>query len=254
MSSFDTSSMTRFGIPQLDAVLGGGFPNGTTILIEDEVGVNSDPLLLSYLAEGLRLGEFGYIVSTEHDFEHYIVQMPPFGISDVAFETRRLVFIDAFSSSFTESRELGGITVTTSEQIITDLTQPRLITDTIRRSLSHVPKQGIIRGVFDSLTTVLLVSGEQRKALPVLHNKLSEDKKSKSNVLFTLHWDVHPPEIVKMVEHYMDVVIRLKVIENEENETKPILEVLKLGGALSHGEKSRFWYEAKADRVILRPL
>lgn len=254
MSSFDATTMTRFGIPQLDAVLGGGFPNGTSILVEDEVGVNADPLLLSFLAEGLRLGEFGYIVSTEHDFDHYLVQMPPFGISDVAFETRRLVFIDAFSSSFTEAREMGGLTVATSEQVITDLTQPRGVTDTIRRSLSHVPKNGVIRGVFDSLTTVLLVSGEQRKALPVLHNKLSEDKKNRSNVLFTLHWDVHPPEIVKMVEHYMDVVMRLTAREDEEGTIRPRLEVLKLAGALSHGEKARFWYEAKADRVILRPI
>ena len=254
MSSFDTSAMTRFGIPQLDAVLGGGFPNGTSILVEDEVGVNADPLMLSYLAEGLRLGEFGYIVSTEHNFDHYIVQMPPFGISDVAFETRRLVFIDAFSSSFTETREMGGLTVSTTEQMITDLTQPRAITDTIRRALSHVPKNGIIRGVFDSLTTVLLVSGDQRKALPVLHNKLSEDKKNRSNVLFTLHWDVHPPEIVKMIEHYMDVVIRLKTIEHDDGTIRPILEVLKLAGALSHGEKAQFWYETKADRVVLRPI
>ncbi len=246
--------MTRFGLPQLDAVLGGGFPNGTAILVEDEIGVNADPLLISFLAEGLRLGEFGYIVSTEHDLDHYLVQMPPFGISDVAFETRRLVFIDAFSSSFTETRELGGLTLSSSEQVITDLTQPRVITDTIRRSLSHVPKNGVIRGVFDSLTTVILVAGEQRKALPVLHNKLSEDKKTRSNVLFTLHWDVHPPEIVRMVEHYVDVVLRLRIVEESDGNTRPLLEVLKLAGALSHGEKTRFWYEAKADRVILRPV
>ena len=56
----------KFGIPLLDDALGGGVPRGSIILVEDEVGINSEHVLVQFLSEGLRTGEYGYILSTEH--------------------------------------------------------------------------------------------------------------------------------------------------------------------------------------------
>ena len=144
----------KFGIPLLDDALGGGVPRGTIILVEDEVGINTEHILTQFLSEGLRTGEYGYILSTEHLFAHYSPLFVPYSISEVTFETKRLIFLDAFSNPFGYSE---GRPSTGGENVIRDITQPRHVTDQIRRSLLHVRSQPI-RGVLDSLTTILLVS------------------------------------------------------------------------------------------------
>ena len=55
MSQSNTAP-ARFGLPILDAAFGGGIPRGSVILIEDEIGVESDLITLNFLTEGLRGG------------------------------------------------------------------------------------------------------------------------------------------------------------------------------------------------------
>ncbi|MHA1244746.1 MAG: RAD55 family ATPase [Candidatus Heimdallarchaeota archaeon] len=63
----------RFGLPILDAALGGGVPRGSVILLEDEIGVEVDLMAMHFLTEGLRSGETGYVLSTEHPYKYYVV-------------------------------------------------------------------------------------------------------------------------------------------------------------------------------------
>lgn len=241
----------KFGIPLLDDVLGGGVPRGSIILVEDEVGINTDHILIQFLSEGLRTGEYGYILSTEHLFAHYSPLFVPYNISEVTFETKRLVFLDAFSNPFGYSE---GRPSAVGENIIRDITQPRQVTDQIRRSLLHVRSQPI-RGILDSLTTILLVSDTLKPPMAFLQHKIATDKDMGIVSILTLHHDVHQAHIVKAVEHYCDGVIRITHSTLEDKEQAEILHILKVPGmSLSELENTDFIFHPSPGHIELTPL
>jgi KaiC/GvpD/RAD55 family RecA-like ATPase len=242
----------KFGIPLLDDALGGGVPRGSIILVEDEVGINTEHILVQFLSEGLHTGEYGYILSTEHLFEHYSPLFIPYNISEVTLETKRLIFLDAFSNPFGYSE---GRPMATGENVIRDITQPRLVTDQIRRSLLHVRSQPI-RGVLDSLTTILLVSDTLKPPMAFLQHKIATDKDMGIVSILTLHRDVHESKIIKAIEHYCDGVIRLKKVKNEDKEqgVVEILEILKVPGmTLTEIEVTEFIFQPTPGHIELIP-
>ncbi len=242
----------KFGIPLLDDVLGGGVPRGSIILVEDEVGINTEHILVQFLSEGLRTGEYGYILSTEHLFSHYSPLFVPYNISEVTFETKRLVFLDAFSNPFGYAE---GRPMAAGENIIRDITQPRQVTDQIRRSLLHVRSQPI-RGVLDSLTTILLVSDSLKPPMAFLQHKIATDKDMGVVSILTLHRDVHAPRIIQAVEHYCDVVLRLtkKIHDDKESSQGEILQILKVPGiTLKELETTDFVFNPTPGHIELTP-
>ncbi|MHA1214602.1 MAG: RAD55 family ATPase [Candidatus Hodarchaeales archaeon] len=242
-----------FGIPLLDDALGGGVPRGSIILIEDEVGINTEHILIQFLSEGLRTGEYGYILSTEHLFSHYSPLFVPYNVSEVTFETKRLVFLDAFSNPFGYSE---GRPSALGENVIRDITQPRQVTDQIRRALLHVRSQPV-RGVLDSLTTILLVSDTLKPPMAFLQHKIATDKEMGIVSILTLHRDVHDVKIVTAVEHYCDGVIRLKHEYINEKDTSPteILQIRKAPGmTLNEVENTDFIFKPIPGHIELTPL
>ncbi len=242
----------KFGIPLLDDALGGGVPRGSIILVEDEVGINTEHILVQFLSEGLRTGEYGYILSTEHLFSHYSPLFVPYNISEVTFETKRLVFLDAFSNPFGYSE---GRPSAAGENIIRDITQPRSVTDQIRRSLLHVRSQPV-RGVLDSLTTILLVSDTLKVPMAFLQHKIATDKEMEIVSILTLHRDVHEMRIIQAVEHYCDVVIRLtkRIPEDKETTQEELLQILKVQGmALMELENTDFIFRPTPGHIELSP-
>lgn len=241
----------KFGIPLLDDALGGGVPRGSIILVEDEVGINTDHILIQFLSEGLRTGEYGYILSTEHLFSHYSPLFVPYNISEVTFETKRLVFLDAFSNPFGYSE---GRSSTAGENVIRDITQPRLVTDQIRRSLLHVRSQPV-RGVLDSLTTILLVSDTLKPPMAFLQHKIATDKEMGIVSILTLHQDVHDANIVRAVEHYCDGVLKISKRSLEDKEQAEVLQIRKVPGmTLSELENTDFIFRPTPGHIELTPF
>ena len=90
MSQNETSP-ARFGLPILDAALGGGIPRGSVIIVEDEIGAGADLMALHFLTEGLRGAETGYILSTEHPFKYYDDNLRSLGINaEILLDTERI--------------------------------------------------------------------------------------------------------------------------------------------------------------------
>jgi circadian clock protein KaiC len=61
----DTGNRLAFGIPELDAMLGGGLPAGYSLLVAGPSGSGKTILATAFLAEGARCGEAGIIVAFE---------------------------------------------------------------------------------------------------------------------------------------------------------------------------------------------
>ena len=233
----------RFGIPTLDESLGGGVPRGSVILVEDEVGVNSDPFLIQFLAEGLASGEYGYIIGTEHLYDHYRSLLVPFGIDEIVVETRRLVYLDAFTNPFGSKEQQ---TLRGPQNVIRDLMQPRHVTDILSQSLLHV-QNSPVRGVIDSLSTIILVAQDYRAPLSLFHHKIAMDKRNRHVTLFTIHSDIHDPKVIKMFEHYCDVVI--KIFKEGQNE---ILDLIKVEG--KKVRTNRLLIKSAPGKIELQPL
>ena len=234
----------RFGIPTLDESIGGGVPRGSIILVEDEVGVNSDPFLIQFLAEGLASGEYGYIMGTEHMYDHYRSLLVPFGIDEIVVETRRLVYLDAFTNPFGSKEQMS---LRGPQNVIRDLMQPRHVTDTLAQSLLHV-QNAPVRGVIDSLSTIILVADDYRAPLSLFHHKIATDKKNRHVTLFTLHKDVHDEKIVKMFEHYADIVFRLY----RDDQNNSIFQIIKVEG--KNVRVSKYIIKSAPGKIELQPL
>ncbi|MHA1303677.1 MAG: RAD55 family ATPase [Candidatus Heimdallarchaeaceae archaeon] len=214
-------NLLSFGIPSLDEILGGGVPTGSNVLIEDEIGAEADPFILQFLAEGLKSGEYGYIMATEHPYAYYSEMLNGIGVNpDMLKATGRLKYIDAFSNPF-------GYTDLRSEHdhAVRNLSQPRELNEIIRRAFLHVRDQDVIkRGVINSLSSIIYACDESKKMIfSFLQNRLASNKIDGSVTVFSLHFDAHPPLLVRAIEHISDVTIR--VTKNYTKEERPINEV-----------------------------
>lgn len=68
------------GIPELDAMLGGGIPEGDSLLIAGSSGTGKSLLATQFIAAGIRLGEPGIVAVFEERPEEYAVRANTFGL------------------------------------------------------------------------------------------------------------------------------------------------------------------------------
>jgi len=220
----------RFGLPILDAALGGGVPRGSVILLEDEIGVNADLVALHFLTEGLRGGETGYVLSTEHPYKYYVDNLRTLGVNaEILIETERMVFIDAFTNPY-------GYSDIRSEfkNVVNNLTQPRAISESIRRALLHTQTQNIpCRGLIDSASAILLASENVRTALSFVQNRIASNKEDGTVTIMTLHRDIHSDHDLRALEHLVDGVISITL----GDETYSTIKILKMRGSYTYSKK-----------------
>lgn len=220
----------RFGLPILDAALGGGVPRGSVILLEDEIGVEADLVALHFLTEGLRGGETGYVLSTEHPYKYYVDNLRTLGVNaEILLETERMVFIDAFTNPY-------GYSDMRSEfkNVVNNLTQPRVISESIRRALLHTQTQNIpCRGLIDSASAILLASENVRNALSFVQNRIASNKDDGTVTIMTLHRDIHKEHDLRALEHLVDGVISITI----GDDTYSTVKIVKMRGSYTFSKK-----------------
>jgi circadian clock protein KaiC len=69
-----------FGIPDLDLLLGGGIPEGDSILVAGSSGTGKSVLATQFIAEGIRHGECGIVAVFEERPEAYAERAGSFGL------------------------------------------------------------------------------------------------------------------------------------------------------------------------------
>jgi KaiC/GvpD/RAD55 family RecA-like ATPase len=92
-----TTARTPTGIPGLDEILGGGFPQGRVLLVLGEPGAGKTILCSQFLMNGIeKFGEAGLFVSLEEGKGHYWREMESFGWDFASAEKEnKFQFVDA---------------------------------------------------------------------------------------------------------------------------------------------------------------
>ncbi|MHA2501472.1 MAG: RAD55 family ATPase [Candidatus Kariarchaeaceae archaeon] len=243
-----TSSFCKFGLPSLDEAVGGGLARGATFLVEQTIGAEADPFIVSFLANGLQSMDYTYLLSTEQTFDYYKRIFQGFGRNpEMELRTGRLQYIDAFSGSFQaglssmiSTADAGGI------ERIADITDPREVNEAVRRSLLHVQKGPTvgIRGAVMSLSSVIHTVGDNKQVFSFLQNRRAMDKVENSTTLISLNADAHDPILVRALEHMVDGILHVSRLDDPSYE-EPIqqIEVVMIKGRPElSGRKTRFQF------------
>jgi KaiC/GvpD/RAD55 family RecA-like ATPase len=92
-----TTARTLIGIPGLDEMLQGGFPQGRVLMVLGEPGAGKTILCSQFLANGInKYGENGLFVSMEEGRNHYEREMNQFGWDfSTAEKDGKFSFVDA---------------------------------------------------------------------------------------------------------------------------------------------------------------
>ena len=229
----------------MDLALGGGIPRGSVILIEDEVGVEPAPLVMKFITEALRKGEYGYVLSTEHPFEYYSGLLSALGVNpEIVVETRRLIYIDAFTDPFS-----WGEFRPETKYFIRNVSDTREVNQVVRSALLHVNPQIQIRGVLDSFSTLVVTSDIDKAPLAYLQHQIAAQKKTDRVLIIILHADAHNSYYTRSLEHMVDGVISLTKTELEEWHTfRTTLRIEKMQAEYSRDE---FWYEFTEGKILI---
>jgi circadian clock protein KaiC len=145
------------GVPGLDDLVGGGFPNHRTVLVYGDIGTGKTTFGLQFLAEGAARGDPGVLVSIDEKPQHVLEDTRRFGWDvDGAIDRQLITVLDA-SPAFTALRGRNGLN---ARQVASDLTQQirrvkasRLVIDGVT---SLVPGGAPAAGVDDFIRALIL--------------------------------------------------------------------------------------------------
>jgi len=246
-----SSNLCKFGLPSLDEALGGGLTRGSTFIVEQTIGADSDPFILSFLANGLQSMDYTYLLSTEQTFDHYKSIFQGFGRNpEMELRTGRLRYIDAFSGSFQAG--LSSVMSVGEEDVgmerLPDITDPREINEAIRRSLLHVTKGPTvgIRGAVISLSSIINTVGDNKQVFTFLQNRRAMDKMENSTTLISLNADAHDPRFIRAIEHMADGIISVTRVDDPgyEEPVQQVEVIMIKGRAELSGRKKRFQFSS----------
>lgn len=82
-----------FGIPELDRMLGGGIPEGDSVLVAGSSGTGKSALATQFIAEGIRQGEPGIVAVFEERPQAYAERAESFGLDLVTPQADRKLTI-----------------------------------------------------------------------------------------------------------------------------------------------------------------
>lgn len=184
------------GIPKLDSMLEGGFPENSSVLLYGTPGVGKSIFCQQFLYEGLKNNEKCIFLTFDVRPETIETSMSRFGW-DTA---NKIIFLDCFSYRIgTQSPSRYALTG------LSDLNQLSMIFEDILNDTEKERK----RIVVDSLSTLLLYS-DPELSLKFLKDFIASAISQKSTILFTIEEGIHDEKTVAIVNYMSEGQIEMK--------------------------------------------
>ncbi|MFW9935833.1 MAG: RAD55 family ATPase [Candidatus Thorarchaeota archaeon] len=235
------------GLPILDAALGGGIPRGYVILLEVDTGTRVDAFISTFLATGLQKGEHAYILCTEYPLRFPFEQLRYKGIKvDELLESKQMVGIDAFTDAFG-----WGEFEPESEFSVQDLRNTRHVHDIIHKAVLIMNPEDNLRGVVDSLTSIIHTAQEPGEVIKSVHQQVSAQKNNGGILIYTIAREAHDEELLRQLEHIVDGVIALYKVYDEQG-WQIACQIEKMRGI--DFEPQLLLYQVKDGEITLTPF
>lgn len=208
------------GIPKLNEMIEGGFPESTSVLLYGTPGVGKSIFCQQFLYEGLKNNEKCIFLTFDVRPETIETSMSRFG-----WETKnKIIFLDCFSYRIgAQSSSRYALTG------LSDLNQLSMIFDDIMSDGGKERK----RIVVDSLSTLLLYT-DPELSLKFLKDFIASAISQKSTLVFTIEEGIHDEKTVAILNYMAEGLIEMKF-----NMDKRMMRVAKMRGTAV----SRSWAE-----------
>lgn len=184
------------GIPRLDKMLEGGFPESTSVMLNGTPGVGKSIFCQQFMHEGLKNSENCIFVTFDVRPETICNSMARFG-----WETKnRIIFFDCFSYRIgTQSSSRYAITG------LSDLNQLSMIFEDMMNDVGGEKK----RIVVDSLSTLLLYS-DPELVLTFLKDFIASATSQKAAILLTIEEGIHDSKTMAILNYMTEGLIDMK--------------------------------------------
>jgi circadian clock protein KaiC len=243
----EIKNRAKFGIPDLDAALDGGIPRGSLILLEEGTGAKSGILQTKFVAEGLLNNEYCYIFNMEHPPQAIINSLSSYGLDPEEYISNgQFIVIDGFTDAFG-----WGEFTSKWKYVCHDLSSIKDVHDVVKQATADVSPYNNMRGIVDSLTTLLLASDSERAILNYIHHQMATQKNYGTTSLFTIHMGAHRPELIKALEHIVDGVIWVSKVDME-TEPRDVIQIRKLRD--SRYSPRMYFFDVEEDSATLENI
>jgi len=191
--------MKKTHIPKLDDFLGGGIPEGSSVLFYADPGVECEAFGYQTLYSRLEDGDQGFIFTNVTEPSSIIYEFEKFGWDlEKKVDDEKVFFVDG-SSYFIGAPVTG-------KYGIEDYSQ---IEEVVQKAITDVP-DGI--GVINNLSTLIdYLSDEETVSIINKWNQIAKENKTILLYIFT-EWD-YDDELVKQIKDSMNCLINLSTIE-----------------------------------------
>jgi KaiC/GvpD/RAD55 family RecA-like ATPase len=231
----EIKNRAKFGIHDLDLALDGGIPRGSLVLLEEDTGSKSQILQSKFVAEGLLNNEYCYIFNMEHPPQAIVNSLNVFGIEPEEYIANgQFIIIDGFTDAFG-----WGDFTSKWKYVCHDLSNINEVHDVVKAATSSVEPYNNMRGMVDSLTTLILASDTDRAILNYIHHQMATQKNFGITSLYTIHVGAHSPEFLKALEHIVDAVIWISKVDLDD-EPRDVIQIKKLRDSKYSGRKYFF--------------
>ena len=223
------------GILNLDSQIGGGFPEGSVILLLEDPGAGADILSFYFLVEGLKNNEKVLFITTDDTVEEIKENLKLyFDISDDLFE--RIKFVDLMNPRVGSGKCLGFT--------------PSLYGDAYNRVIGEIFKEDYDRIVLNNLA-YFARNYDRDTVINLIENISIYVKRRKSVALIVLTKGLLDPSYEVAIKHAVDGVIEMGLVE-AENEIQRRIKILKLKRTIV--PKSLFRYEITDKGISLESV
>ena len=230
----------KSGIPGLDEILHGGFPERNVVLLSGGPGTGKSIFGQQFLYYGLMNGEPGILVALEEHPVQIRINMSQFGWDVRRYENEGLfAIVDAFTGGIGEAAKR-------ERYVVRDPDDISLLTDVLRQAVKDL---GAKRVVIDSVTTLYITKPAVARSV-VMQLKRVLSGLGCTSILVSQVSVTERGFGGPGVEHAADGIIRLD-LDEIEGELKRSLIVWKMRGT-SHSMR-RHPFEITDKGIIVYP-
>lgn len=221
----------KTGLPGLDKIIEGGFPEKSTILLVGPPGCGKSIFSQQFIKEGKKKKQPGVFVTLDTSPKEIIENMKSFGWK---MSMKDVEFIDAYSWRVGEK---GG------KNKLTNLSNVNDLNIMLSRVIKGLKKTGVKRSVIDSLSTLLIYADPSLvvKLIPVI---IAKSKEAGFVQILILEEGVHDDKTVSTLNYIADGLIEFKMEED-----KRLFRVDRMKGTKHHRKWKRFEITNKGLKV-----